>query len=116
MTEERVSFPGAPPFWKRIWNPVHAGTVREEIIGGHPFTVHTPDVPKGGLVIYGYSARSRFEEDHRYENMRWKAREEFPSYCFSIREPDGEYGFTPLSEVEEISEEEFDEARKRGWR
>lgn len=101
--EERVPFPGAPSFFKRMWD-----------YGPPNAPMAEPGYAR--LVIYGYSARSRFPEDEEVENSFWTQRKAFPSVCYSMVEPDGEYGFTPLAVCTEISEGEFLAAQRNGWR
>jgi hypothetical protein len=100
-----------PKFFRRVWNPSNAG--QTEVHGNVAFI--TMDVPDGGLVIYGYSYRSPYEEDNRYEVSAFIDHEEFPAMNFSVAAPSGEYGGVPLAEVQEITEAEFDAARDRGF-
>lgn len=93
--------PPPPAFSKRTWTgpiympiPASAAALVEEM----------------GLVIYVKLFRSRYAEDWPKEAEVWGARRAFPSFCYSLVEPEGEYGFTPLSEVTEISAEEFEGA------
>lgn len=83
-----------------------------EVMKFGSMTVVTPQVV---AVIYGFSCRSPYPEDAPYEDERWEVAGEFMSVCFSVMEPNGEFGFTPIEEVTEISREEFEAARDHGW-
>jgi hypothetical protein len=67
-----------------------------------------------GLTIYGYASRSSIKEDWTLEDEAWDRRQAFPAVCVSEVEKDGEYGFVPLSEVAEITEEQFNRVTE-GW-
>lgn len=85
--------PAPPRYSKRIWTgPVYGAT--------RP----TPDAP---LTIYVEAIRSTFPEDWPSEREAWRARRAFMGRCYSVVEPEGEIGFTALSDVVEISAEEF---------
>lgn len=107
--EEAVPYPGSPRFFKRMYDTT-----------GIPFVQEIEDLryvtPQMNIVIYGYSCRSNFQEDFDKEDQVWGRRQAFPSVCFSEVVPEGEYGFTPLGEAEEISEGEFKEAQAKGWK
>lgn len=90
--DQAIPFPGAPRFFKRLWTAYG-----------------------DKLTIYGYSSRSEYSEDHEMEDESWERTRSFPSICFSVAEPDGEYGFSPFRMVQEITKEEFIQARQRGW-
>ena len=105
-------FPGVPRFFRRVWNPPYAGTTRE--LGDNTVYI-TPSVPDGGLVIYGFSARSNYQEDLPIEQNAWNINKAFPAICFSVVETLGEYGFVPVNDIEEITEEEFFEAKERNF-
>ena len=103
--------PQPPRFSKRVW---HGDVFRDTLA-----TAFSGPGPDQGLVIYVEAIRSTFPEDWHTEADAWRAKRAFMSKCFSIVEPDGEIGFTPLAEVAEISEEEFRGAiaglRARNW-
>lgn len=67
-----------------------------------------------GLVIYG---RAVWPDDaHDRALIReWSKRGLVFSQCFSVVETDGEVGTHPLAALTEISREEFEAARARGW-
>lgn len=67
------------------------------------------------LIIYGYSTRSPYPEDRHAEEQAWETYRMFPAVSFSVAATGGEYGGVPLAEVAEITEEEFELARGRGW-
>lgn len=102
-------YPGAPKYWKRSYTTTDTPEVQHT---DHAVII-TPQFDN--LMIYGFSVKSPYEEDAPYEALTF-GRGRFPGYCFSVVSPDGEYGTTPLSEVEEITEQEFNEARERGWK
>jgi hypothetical protein len=72
------------------------------------------EVPDDGLVIYGRKVVSRYAEDAdamaQYERQGLVFSECFSEWCV-----EGELGSHPLATVTEISREEFEAARKRGW-
>ena len=107
-------FPGAPRFFRRVWNPPNAGQMTTTEFAGREVPCFTPGVPDGGLAIYGFSARSPYPEDQEAENRAF-LNGMFPSICFSEAELSGEYGFTPLSDSVAISEDEFLLAKSRGF-
>lgn len=94
--DELERFPGVPAYFKR-WTL-------------DPFGNHER------LIVYGFSARSRYPEDHPQEDEAFRENQFFPSVGFSINEPNGEYGFTPLTDVIEITRDEFLNAQRRHWR
>jgi hypothetical protein len=107
---EATPYPGAPVAFHRRWD-----TAEGAVVGYDKEGRVVSEVPLGVgpfrevLDIYGYSCRSTYTEDlsaedHAFENGS------FPSMCFSEAEPDGEYGFTPLGTVEEITVEELERA------
>jgi hypothetical protein len=53
--------------------------------------------------IYGYSCRSPNPEDRKLEDWLWANQKAFPAICFSTLAPRGEYAFTPVSAVVEIT-------------
>lgn len=93
----------APRFFKRDWPG--------------PLDRLVPDavVLNPGVTIYGYAAMSWIAEDHPLERRRWEQRRAFGAWCFSVAEPDGEWGDHPADAVTEITREEFEAARARGW-
>lgn len=101
-------YPGAPKFFRRVYNTMGTPPVRHEadaVIITQPFD---------DLIIYGFSAKSPYLEDTGEEARLFRAGR-FMSFCFSEVVPEGEYGSTPLDAVEEITEQEFNEAKERGW-
>lgn len=67
-----------------------------------------------GLVIYGRAVDSLYEADRAYvESVR--AQGGVFCECFSVACVDGEVGTHPLAALSEISREEFEAARERGW-
>ncbi len=85
----------APPaFFRRVWMP--------------------PLAPP--LVIFGRYAPSEFPQDTPRERESWETRGMFPAECFSLAEPDGEWGMVAVTAgVMPITEQEFEAARARGW-
>jgi len=70
----------------------------------------------GMLVIYGRHTPSTYPEDKPVETALWEQRGAFAAECFSVAEPDGEYGLVAVAEgVVPITEQEFVAARERGW-
>jgi hypothetical protein len=108
-------YPGSPPFFKRYYNTLNVPLVQSPLDGAQ-HGAETIITPQMAIMIYGYSCRSPYPEDSAAEAIAWDRSKAFPSVCFSEVEPEGEYGFTPMSQVLEISREEFDKARERGWR
>ena len=111
MSVEPNPRPGAPRYWRRVWNPPGSGTTRD--VGG--VLVVKPEVPEGGLVIYGYGRQSAYAEDRPAEDNAWR-NGRFSAECFSQTCPEGEWGSVPLAEVQEITLDEFEAARARGWK
>jgi hypothetical protein len=99
---------GAPRFFRRVWDPGIYDT------GGNQWGMPVIQIAMEPITIYGYAAMSPYIEDHEVEERVW-ARGDFGAWCFSVAEVNGEWGFTPLEDVEEISEEEFNAARERGF-
>lgn len=75
--------------------------------------MHVP-LSEGALVIYGRKIVSRYPEDADYIR-RLEADGGIFTESFSVAAPTGEIGAQPLSEVTEITREEFEQARARGW-
>lgn len=77
-------------------------------------SIVSPETPPGGLVIFGRKVQSTYAEDAeamaKYERQGLVFAE-----CFSVWCEDGELGSHPLATVTEISREEFEAARERGW-
>lgn len=96
---------GAPAFFKYVWNP-------DNVQGsGHTY------IAPGPVAIWGFSHKSTYAEDARVERSAWQYNRAFPGMCFSVLTPEGEYGFSHMSNgIEEISRDEFEAARARGWR
>lgn len=103
-TVEPRPYPGAPAYWRRHFVP----PVLEP---GDP-TILLVDEP---VTIYGYAERSPYAEDQAAERDAWRTHRAFMAWCFSPLCPEGEIGFVPLSDVEEITAEEFAAARGAGW-
>lgn len=70
--------------------------------------------PGEPLRIYGRKVQMSNAEDRASvadaERRGWIFTE-----SFSVVEPHGEYGSQPLSELQEISRSEFEQARERDW-
>lgn len=103
-------YPGAPKYWKRSYTTTQFPEVQQLEPN---VTVFTPQFD--GLKIYGWSCKSPFPEDDAVEKRAFD-RGMVMGFCFSEVVPDGEYGSTPLAEVVEISEDEFNQAKERGWK
>lgn len=78
---------------------------------------YMPDLASDGLVIYGRAvAPSDPNDEHDKQHIaEMKKRGQVFSECFSVVETEGELGTHPLAAVTEISREEFEAARARGW-
>jgi hypothetical protein len=100
--------PGAPAYFLRIWDTTDIPEL--QIHDGQ--AIITPRFEN--LRIYGFHARSRYTEDREDEPRLWRLGR-FPAWCFSTEVPEGEPGFVSASDVQEISMEEFEAARRRGW-
>jgi len=106
---EAVPFPGVPPYFHRRWSPSE---------GKSPALDIGMELMGESLDIFGYSCRSTFPEDWPTEDDAFKAQGAFPGICFSVREPDGEYGFTPVQAVTAIELWELEAALANlgvGW-
>jgi hypothetical protein len=133
MSEQHPS--SDPPFFfRRVWDP-SAPNPDDEIVAmnrvGDEMQVwigRRRDMPEhvkvaGGvnvqmsedaLVIYGRKIVSRYPEDEEYLRML-EAQGSIFTECFSVAAPTGEIGSHPVRELTEISREEFEAARARGW-
>lgn len=67
-----------------------------------------------GLVIYGRGVQSSYEEDEWHLSGLARRGLVF-SECFSVQCEEGEVGSHPLAALTEISRDEFEAARGRGW-
>lgn len=109
MAEERKPpplVPPPPPFSRRVW--------MENVFGLENLPQEVANiVATEGLTIYVQAIRSTYPEDWDGETYAWRDQRSFLSRCFSVVEPEGEIGFTPLSAVTPISEEEFQGATVR---
>lgn len=68
----------------------------------------------GALLIYGRKVTSSYAEDAAYVNS-CEARGLIFTESFSVACVDGEIGTHPIATVTEISREQFEAARARGW-
>jgi hypothetical protein len=64
--------------------------------------------------IYGYEDDSEYEEDHHSIDAAMKRGLVFGRW-FSVNCLEGEPGTQPVTELREITKEEFDRASRRGW-
>jgi hypothetical protein len=96
-----------------------------EVIVGIPKADVPADLRAGGidipnplledeLVIYGRAIEPDDEDDRAHAAEMAKRGQVFCE-CFSVVAPAGEIGTHPLAAVTEISREEFEAARARGW-
>lgn len=98
--------PAPPPFSRRSWDG--------DVYGLDNLPTQVANVvATEGLTIYVRAIRSSFPEDWEGEEYAWRDNRSFLSRCYSVVEPEGEIGFTPLATVVEISEEEFVGATQR---
>jgi len=103
-------YPGAPRFFKRVWD---RGNEQMITFGqGGQMEVTQLGPPGVMLTIYGFACRSDIPEDARPERLAWERRQSFYAFCISEKDPTGEFGFVPASEVEEIERAEFIEFMK----
>lgn len=114
-------YPGTPRFFKWVWEsdvPVYDPDISimvEQSDGSWGVLLAAIPIAPGRISIYGFSARSEYEADRPYEDGKWREHRQFPSWGFSQREPEGEWGFTPLDKAIEITADEFERARSDGW-
>ena len=121
-------------YFRRVWDP-QAGHEDDEIIvmnrgedGTMEVWIGRPsDMPEGvptavnvpladePLVIYGRRIVSRYPEDDGYLRQLEEQGSIFTE-CFSVAAPTGEIGSHPVRELTEITREEFEAARARGWK
>jgi hypothetical protein len=98
--------PSPPAFSRRVW--------MENVFGLDNLPPEVANiVATEGLTIYVEAIRSTYEEDWEGEVYAWRDQRSFLSRCYSVVEPEGEIGFTPLRDVTPISEEEFRGATTR---
>lgn len=111
-----MNLPNAQPpyYFRRVWNPSYDQAVLAE---------HLPDgifdsviaLHAEPLTIFGRKIVSPYAADtaHIREAER---RGQIYTESFSVACVDGEVGSQPARECSEISEQEFEAARARGWR
>jgi hypothetical protein len=120
-------------YFRRVWDP-HASHPDDEVVVmtkvGENMQVwigRSRDIPEdaqaGGLdipirddalVIYGRRIVSSYPEDADYLRQL-EAQGSIFTECFSVAAPTGEIGSHPVRELTEITREEFEAARARGW-
>jgi hypothetical protein len=126
-----------PPFYfRRVWTgatPADPVTVirrrghRVEILTDIPGNLLPEDVrreaqeiedelglPEVELAIYGRAIWPDDEHD-RYQIGELRKRGQVFAECFSVRCPEGEVGTHPFATVTQITKDEFERARERGW-
>jgi len=103
---EAVPYPGAPRFFVRRYNMSENTITAIDNAGREVTAPRMPEdfggMAEGELLIWGYSCRSTYEEDWPKELLAFNDRHAFPSVCFSQVEPDGEFGFTPIQQVQPV--------------
>lgn len=124
---------GDPPFFfRRVWSggtdmdevtvfkrqpdgtlAVMTGMPKADIPEGFRGAAETVPLVADGLVIYGRRVQP-LSEDARVVRD-WESRGLVWSECYSVECTEGEVGTHPLSAVTEITREEFEIARGRGW-
>ena len=67
------------------------------------------------LTIYGEHFPSTYEEDEGPLAEVWERRKAFQAMCYSVHVLNGEPGLVALKDVTEITKEEFEAAKARGW-
>jgi hypothetical protein len=132
MSDEHPS--SDPEFYfRRVWNPAAPHPDDEVVVmnrAGGDFQVwigRRRDIPEQAqgegvpvpmasepLVIYGRKIDSRYPEDQEYLRLL-ETQDCIFTESFSVAAPTGEIGSHPVRELEEISREEFEAARERGW-
>ncbi len=65
--------------------------------------------------IYGYEDDSEFDEDHKSVDFAMERGQIFGRW-FSVACTEGEPGTQPITELNEITQEEFETLEKRGWK
>ena len=122
-------------YFRRVWDP-HASHPDDEVVvmqrvGDGDMQVwvgRRRDIPEGAaaqevgaipisedsLVIYGRRIVSSFPEDADYLRTL-EAQGSIFTESFSVAAPTGEIGSHPVQELTEITREEFEAARARGW-
>lgn len=114
---EAVPYPGVPRYFLRRWRATGDGLAERSLIRSiNPDGTSNVTMAVGGdegaeLAIWGYSCRSTFpEDDAAVEDRAFAENGVFPSVCFSTVEPDGEFGFTPLSLAQPVERWELEAA------
>lgn len=128
MSDLRDSTP--PFYFRRIWDP--QADTREEVVymetkgnrveitlgvpgdPGIPANVEVIPMQSEPLLIYGRKIVSPYAEDAAYIR-RIERQGLIYTESFSVACVDGETGSHPLDELTEITKDEFDQARARGW-
>lgn len=101
-------YPGAPRFFARIYDLSQSYFMGVDRAGNAEMSrpYGTEFQP---LEIIGFAAMSTYPEDKPLERTAFE-NGHFMAWCFSRMEPQGEYGFVPLSECREINEPELKNA------
>jgi hypothetical protein len=105
----RFASEGQPTYFRRRWGGAPAVPYTERGV-----TVFSLE-PAESIWIYGYSYDPDDAEDRQQLRYAWQDRRRFWAWCHSVMCPEGEPGTVPLEVVEEITEEQFEQARAREW-
>jgi len=104
--------PRIPNYFKRLLDETHNPQVVHETQHAVFFNLNAGQ----RFTIYGFAKKSNYPEDISIERRIWKDRKAFCAMNFSVKEPDGELGFVPINTITPITQEEFEEAKAKGWR
>ena len=109
---EATPYPDGPRYFVRDWNLARS-TLRPlrynaDRFQGFGEPVHLLGATPGLVRVYGYSCRSPYPEVRKLEDWLWARHKAFPAICFSTLAPCGEYAFTPVAAVPEITLESLE--------
>ena len=105
-------YPDGPRYFFRDWNLARSTLtpLRYDVnrFRGFGQPLQLLGASPGLVRIYGYSCRSPHPEGHKLEDWLWARHKAFPAVCFSSLTPGGEYAFTPVAAVIEITLESLE--------
>lgn len=114
---DATPYPDAPRYFYRDWNLARSTITPlrydADRFKGFGQPLQLLSATPGHVRIYGYSCRSPHPEGRKLEDWLWERCKAFPAICFSTDAPLGEYAFTPLAAVVEITRESLERELQR---
>jgi hypothetical protein len=112
MLHDAIPYPEGPRYFVRDRNPTRSTLTplryKENRLHGYGAPVQLLGATPGVVRIYGYSCRSPHPDERAMEDLLWARHKAFPAICFSALAPCGEYAFTPVAAVVEITLESLE--------